>query len=134
MATKNNRSLSNKNMGQKLRPLQRFAMFFFSRSKLTAAMALTIAAFGVLSYTTLLKREGFPPISVPYAIGQATYFVNDASQVDRELAKPVSEFLMKQSDVKTVQTNSLGNFATVIVQYKEKQIRPVVVWLCKSHG
>ncbi|MFZ2513917.1 MAG: efflux RND transporter permease subunit, partial [Candidatus Saccharimonadales bacterium] len=105
---------------QSLRPLQRFALFFFSRPRLTAFLALIIAGFGVLSYSTLLKREGFPPINIPYAIGQATYFVNDASKVDRELAKPVSEYLMKQSGVKTVQTNSLGNFATVIVQYEEK--------------
>ncbi|QQS69984.1 efflux RND transporter permease subunit [Candidatus Saccharibacteria bacterium] len=105
---------------QSLRPLQRFALFFFSRPRLTAFLALIIAGFGVLSYSTLLKREGFPPINIPYAIGQATYFVNDASKVDRELARPVSEYLMKQNDVKTVQTNSLGNFATVIVQYEEK--------------
>ncbi len=103
-----------------LRPLQRFSLFFFGRPRLTALLALTITLFGVLSYTTLLKREGFPPINVPYAIGQATYFVNDAGKVDRELAKPVSEYLMKQSGVKTVQTNSLGNFATVFVQYSEE--------------
>ena len=43
---------------QSLRPLQRFALFFFSRPRLTAFLALIIAGFGVLSYSTLLKREG----------------------------------------------------------------------------
>jgi multidrug efflux pump subunit AcrB len=105
---------------ENLRFLQRFALYFYNRQRLTALLALVIAGFGVLSYTTLLKREGFPSISIPYAIGQATYFVNDADKVDRELAKPVSEYLMKQPGVKMVQTSSLSNFATVVVQYEEK--------------
>lgn len=104
----------------RLRPLQRFSLFFFNRSRLTAFIALAIALFGVLSYTTLLKREGFPSINIPYAIGQGAYFVNDAAKVDADVAKPASEYLLKQSDVKTVQTNSLANFVTIIVQYQEK--------------
>jgi multidrug efflux pump subunit AcrB len=105
---------------EKPKILQRFALFFFQRPRWTALFALAIATFGVLSYTTLLKREGFPAIDVPYAIAQSTYFVNDPSRVDSELAKPVSEFLLKQPEVETVQTNSLANFATIVVQYKEK--------------
>lgn len=46
-----------------------------------------IALFGILSYTTLLKREGFPPINIPYAIGQGTYFVGDPGG-DSDVAKP----------------------------------------------
>jgi multidrug efflux pump subunit AcrB len=104
---------------ENLRFLQRFALYFFNRPRLTALLALAVAVFGVLSYTVLLKREGFPAANVPYAIGQVAYFANDASKVDAEVAKPVSEFLLKQTEVKTVQANSLGNFATIIVQYKE---------------
>jgi multidrug efflux pump subunit AcrB len=96
------------------------ALFFFDRPRFTALLALIIAVFGILSYTTLLKREGFPSINVPYAIGQAAYFVNDASKVDSEVAKPASDFLLQQKDVKTVQTNSLANFTTIVVQYQEK--------------
>lgn len=108
----------------KLRPLQRATLFFFRRPRQTALLALAVAVFGVLSYTTLLKREGFPAINVPYAIGQATLFVNDASIVDGQLAKPVSTYLLKQDGVKTVQTSSLGNFATVVVQYEESVDAP----------
>ena len=104
----------------KLRLLQRFALFFFDRPRLTALLALAVAMYGVLSYTTLLKREGFPPINIPYAIGQGTYFVNDPAKVDAELGKPISDFLVKQSDVQTVQTTSLGNFVTFYVQFSEK--------------
>ena len=102
-----------------LRPLQKLALFFFTRTRFTAFLVLAITLFGVLSYTTLLKREGFPSIEIPYAVGHATYFVNDAEQVDREVAKPASEFLLKQSGVKSVRASSLANFATVMVQYEE---------------
>ncbi|PID30461.1 hypothetical protein CSA80_02255 [Candidatus Saccharibacteria bacterium] len=102
-----------------LRPLQRLAMFFFARPRFTAALLLVVAGFGILSYSTLLKREGFPPINIPVAIGQGTYFVNDAERVDREVGKPVSQYLLKQSGVKSVRAKSLANFSTVIVEYEE---------------
>ncbi len=104
---------------EKLRPLQKLSLFFFKRPKLTAGIAILILLIGVLSYTTLLKREGFPAINVPYAIGQGTYFVNDPEKLDQAVTKPLSALLLKDDSVSTVRTTSLGNFYTVAVQYKE---------------
>ena len=42
------------------RLLPKFSLFFFDRPRLTALLFVVIFAFGLLSYTTLLKREGFP--------------------------------------------------------------------------
>ncbi len=102
-----------------MRPLQRFALFFFSRPRFTALIALAVFAFGILSYTTLLTRQGFPSINVPLAIGQGTYLANDPAKVDRDVAKPLSDFLLKQPGVSTVRTTSLGNFYTIVVQYDD---------------
>ena len=55
-----------------------------------------VVLFGVASYTTLLKREGFPSIETPVAVGQGTYLVNNSAKVDRDVAKPLSEFLLDQ--------------------------------------
>lgn len=104
---------------QILRPLQKLALFFFGRTKATAILALALTTFGILSYTTLLKREGFPPMDIPFSIGQSAYFVNDAEKVDKEVAKPASDYLLKQADVKSVKTNSLANFSTIVVQFKD---------------
>lgn len=76
-------------------------------------------AFGIFSYTTLLKREGFPSIETPFALSQGTYLVNDAGRVDKEAAKPLSEFILKQAGVKTVQTQSFDNFFVVTVAYQD---------------
>lgn len=102
----------------KLQPLQKFSLFFFKRPRKTALLALVIVLFGVLSYTTLLKREGFPAINTPFALAQGTYFVNDAAKVDAEVAKPLSDFLLKQPGVDQVITQSFANYYGAQIAYK----------------
>lgn len=105
--------------GKKLMRLQKLSLFFFKRPRLTALIWITITVFGVASYATLLKREGFPAIETPLAISQGTYLVNDASKVDNDVAKPLNEFLTKQEKVKTVQTQSFNNFYVTTVLFED---------------
>jgi multidrug efflux pump subunit AcrB len=99
--------------------LPRLSLFFFKRSRFTAMLWLLIAVFGVLSYTTFLKREGFPTINIPIVIVNGTYAVNDPAKVDGTLAGPVSDVVLKQPGVSSVQTTSEGNFFTAVIQYKQ---------------
>lgn len=103
----------------KLSPLQRFSLYFFQRPRKTALLFLVVVLFGLASYTTLLKREGFPSIDTPVAVGQGTYFVNNPAKVDKNVSKPLSEYLLKQDGVKTVSTSSLDNFYTAFISYEE---------------
>ncbi len=107
------------NSNNALKPLQRLSLYFFKRPRKTALIWLIIAVFGILSYTTLLKREGFPSINTPFALAQGTYLVNDASRVDKEVSKPLSDFLLTQDGVKTVETTSQNNFFMITVAYKQ---------------
>jgi len=102
-----------------LKPLQKFSLFFFNRPRRTAILCLAIVLFGVASYTTLLRKEGFPPINTPFAIAQGTYLVNDPAKVDSEATKPLSEFVLKQAGVKSVITQSFDNFFVAQVAYEE---------------
>ncbi len=104
----------------KFKPLQRFALFFFDRPRFTAIVALGVFLFGLLSYTTLLTREGFPSINIPVAVVNGTYIVNDAEKVDAEVAKPISDLALEQDGVQTVQAQSGANFFSVAVQYTEQ--------------
>ena len=97
----------------------RLSLFFFNRPRKTALLWLILIIFGSLCYTSLLKREGFPPINTPYAIGQGTYLVNNSAKVDNDIARPASEFILKQSGVKTVQTQSFDNYLSLIISYNE---------------
>lgn len=99
--------------------LPKFTIFFFNRPRLTAILWLAVLLFGIASYTTLLKREGFPPINFPIATINGTYIVNDPAKVDSQVVKPISEIAKKEPGVKTVQGQSFSNFFTVFVQYEE---------------
>jgi multidrug efflux pump subunit AcrB len=99
--------------------LPKFTMFFFDRPRLTAILWLAVMLFGIASYTTLLKREGFPSINFPIASVNGAFIVNDPAQVDSQIVKPISEVAKKQEGVKTVQGQSFANFYTIFVQYEE---------------
>jgi multidrug efflux pump subunit AcrB len=101
------------------RLLSKLTVFFFDRPLLTALLWILLTLFGALSYTTLLKREGFPSVNVPLAFVGGAYFVNDAAKVDREVAQPISEIARKQEGVSSVQSQSQGNFFTVQIQYED---------------
>lgn len=104
---------------EKLSPLQKFSLYFFQRPRKTALIFLVVVLFGVASYTTLLKREGFPSIETPVASGQGSYMVGDPAKVDNDVAKPLSEYLLEQDGVKAVTTSSLDNFYTAFISFDE---------------
>lgn len=104
--------------GKKLRPVQKLSLFFFNRPRKTALIWIVIAFFGIASYSTFLKRDGFPSIETPFAMANGTYFVNDPAKVDKQVAEPVSKFLLAQEGVKAVQTQSQASFYTIIVSYE----------------
>src|SRR3990167_9703969 len=99
--------------------LSKLTILFFDRPRITALLWIALTLFGALSYTTLLKREGFPSVNIPFAIVNGTYFVNDPAKVDSTVAKPISDLALKDEDVKAVQTQSADNFFTLQIQYKE---------------
>jgi multidrug efflux pump subunit AcrB len=103
---------------EKQKLLPRFSLFFFDRPRFTAALFLFIFLFGVVSYTTLLKREGFPSISFPVASINGTY-IGDAKTVDEKVALPISKAALEQAGVSAVQSQAFDNFFNVFVQYEE---------------
>lgn len=107
-----------KNDGQdKLLP--RLSLAIFDRSRLAAIVWLCLTVFGIFSYTTLLQREGFPSVNVPFSLIQGTYFVNDPAKVDKQVAKPISDIVLADKRVKNVQTTAQGSFYFISVQYTE---------------
>jgi hypothetical protein len=77
--------------------------FFFEKWKLTLLLWVFILGFGAVSYTTLIKREGFPPIQFPLSLVQGTYFVDDQAKVDTDVAQPLQELLTNVDNVSKVQ-------------------------------
>jgi multidrug efflux pump subunit AcrB len=94
-------------------------LYFFDRPRFSLVLWLLIFAFGVASYTTLLKREGFPEIQIPYSYVNGPYLVDNPQQVDREVTKPLSDVIAKQPNVKSVQAFASANSFNVVVQFEE---------------
>ncbi|HEX7964037.1 MAG TPA: efflux RND transporter permease subunit, partial [Candidatus Saccharimonadales bacterium] len=101
------------------RLLPRFSLFVFDRPGIAAVFWLCLAIFGIASYTTLLQREGFPSVNIPFSIVTGTYFTNNPQKVDESVTGPVSDIILKDSHVKSVQSGAHDNFYTIAVQYKE---------------
>ena len=99
--------------------LPALTLAFFNRPRLTALLWLSITIFGIVSYTTLLKREGFPSVAIPIVIVNGVYGVNDPAKVDAALATPISDLALKQAGVKSVSSESAANFMSVTIQYSE---------------
>lgn len=109
---------SDKAVNKDTRFLPKLSLFFFDRPRFTAVLFLAIFVFGLLSYTTLLKREGFPSISFPVASISGTY-IGDAKSVDENVALPISKAALEQDGVSTVQSQAFDNFFNVFIQYEE---------------
>lgn len=97
--------------------LQRFALFFYDKRLLTAALAVLLIGYGVLSYTHLLKREGFPPIKTSFAILQGVSSGQTASEIDRTVAGPIAKAALQVPDVKDIQFQSQDSFFGAQITY-----------------
>ena len=98
--------------------LPKLSLFFFDRRWLTLVLWVALLTFGIFSYTSFLKREGFPSINIPIVVIGGTT-AQDAQAIDQTIAKPLSDIALKQDQVSTVTTTSQDNFLRAMVQYEE---------------
>lgn len=101
------------------RLLAKLTVFFFDRPRITAFLWIALTLFGAFSYTTLLRREGFPSVNFPLAFIGGTYFVNDAEKVDELVAEPITRLVTEQAGVSSVNTSSGSNFFSIQIAYDE---------------
>lgn len=86
------------------------SLFFVDRPRFTATLMIAVIGFGILSYTTLIRREGFPSINIPITLVQGLYFVDDVEAVDKQVAIPLEEAISEVGKVESVSTTSANNF------------------------
>ena len=87
---------------------------FASRPLQTIALWVLIVVFGALSFTTLLPREGFPPVDVPIAIAAGGFFVDDQDLVDSEVTVPLADAVLDAEGVESVLSFSRDSSFSVI--------------------
>ncbi len=99
--------------------ITRFSLFFVNNWRVSILAFLGISAVGLLSYTTLLKREGFPPIEVPVALVQTQYFVDDQNLVNEEVTEEIESAISGIEEVSRVSSTTADNFASIVVEFSE---------------
>lgn len=95
-----------------------------SRWPITLAVWAAVVVIGVLAYAGGLAREGFPPVNLPIAVVDGTYFVDDPETVDADLAVPLQQAYSNVEGVADVQTFALGNAFAVVVEFEDTFTSP----------
>lgn len=97
--------------------IAKFSSGFLKKSRATFLIFFGVLALGYFSYSTLLTREGFPSIDVPFAIIQVPYFVNDKEQVDNNVTKPIEDKISELSNIKSIDSSTTENFSLIFTEF-----------------
>ncbi|MDW3214559.1 MAG: efflux RND transporter permease subunit [Ilumatobacteraceae bacterium] len=90
-----------------------------SNWKITMAIWGVVIAIGLIAYGGGLAREGFPPVNLPIVVVDGTYFVDDPSAVDDDVALPLQNAYADLDGVVEVQSFARGNAFAVIVEFDD---------------
>ncbi len=93
----------------------RFSLWVSRYNRAVLLLALVALVGGLLVYSRLIDREGFPQLESQINVVTVNYFVDDADRTDAELARPLTQALVGQPEVESVNTVALpgGLVATV---------------------
>ena len=101
----------------KLGRLTRFSLWLSRYHRLVMLLSLLLLAGGGLIYSRLIDREGFPQVEIPINIISANYFVDDLDQADADLARPLSQALVGQPEIESVETTANPNGLVAVVTF-----------------
>ena len=76
--------------------------FFAKRRGGSLVLLAALLIFGILAYTTLLPREGFPPVDAPIAVGAGAFFVDDEVLLDEQVTSPLAEAVVARAEVESI--------------------------------
>lgn len=99
--------------------LERLSTLTNKRYRPSLLVLLAMLLFGVWSYTSLLDREGFPPIDVPFAVVNGVYFVDDVDIVDNKVTQPIVTSIEELDEVVRVQSVSRGDSFSLFAELSE---------------
>lgn len=99
--------------------LEKLSTLTLGRYRPSLLIWLLVLLIGTFSYTTLLDREGFPPVEVPFAVTSGTHFVDDAEAVDENVVATLTQEISSLDDVVHVQSTARPNSFTIVSEFAE---------------
>jgi len=100
--------------------ITQFSLFFIRRWRFTILLLLGILVLGGLSYSTFLKKEGFPSVQPPVAFMTVSYPVNDADTIRSEVTSPIETALNDVSEIKTISSTTNANTANLQFEFNQQ--------------
>lgn len=103
-------------------PITKITDFFVKRSRFTVLLAVALIAIGFYSYTSVLKREGFPVINIPVVVVTTPYFGGTPDKTEKDITGPIYGELKQLEGVKTITTSSSQYLSLIIISLEDKGI------------
>lgn len=79
---------------------------------------------GTYSYTNILKKEGFPSISIPYIVITTPYLSDDSAKTEADITLPIYEVVAEVEGVKELRTTSTSNMSIIVIQLEKSAGTP----------
>lgn len=98
----------------------KLSVMFANKYRITFLFFLATLVIGFITYFSLLKREGFPPIEFPGMLVQVPYFVNDQNKVNEDVTIPIESAIQELEEINQVNSTSTDNFSVIFVQFNEE--------------
>ncbi len=100
-------------------PITALAAGSARRWPITLGLWIVVIGVGLTAYFGGLAREGFPPVNLPIALVDGTYFVDDPEAVDADVTLPLSEAFGAIEGVAEVQSFAVDNTFAVVVEFED---------------
>lgn len=91
--------------------------FFVTRFRITVLLLISIICIGTVTYTTFLKREGFPAVDVPFVLIQTPYFVNNQELINEQITTPIELAVKDLTEVVRVNSSTTENISFITVEF-----------------
>ncbi len=97
---------------------QKIGLFFYDKKRTTLIIWLVFVLFGALSYTTFMRKEGFPSVEVPLGVVQVVSFDRTATEIDESFSLPIITRAKEDKAVKDIATTSTDKGAQIRITYE----------------
>ncbi len=107
--------------------ITRISRIFTERSKFTFLLAVSLLFLGYFSYSSFLRREGFPVINIPVVIVNTPYFSGDAGVTESSITTPLFNEIKGVEGVTDITTTSTASFSSLVVSFNTEVTSPEIV-------
>lgn len=99
--------------------LSKISTFFIKNYRISILLFISIFILGIASYTTFLRREGFPPVEFPIGVANVPYFVGDVDKVNEDVTEPIEQAVNELKQVQEVRSATTDNFAVFQFEFSQ---------------